>query len=72
MKIMEFKYKIELIFVGLHTQDTYLFNIYFILKYSIWMSNLFYMVQFIIKIFIILLVATSQIRNYLFHFLFNF
>lgn len=36
------------------------------------MSNLFYMVKFIIEIFIILLVATSQIRNYLLHFLFNF
>lgn len=28
---MEFKYKIELTFVGLHTQDTYLFDIYFML-----------------------------------------
>lgn len=37
------------------------------------MSNLFIdKVKFIIEIFIILLVATSQIRNYLFNFLFEF
>lgn len=69
---MEFKYKIELIFVGLHTQDTYLFDIlfYFVLKYM--NVKPFYKVKFTIEIVIILLVATSQIRNYLFHFLFEF
>lgn len=69
---MEFKYKIELIFVGLHTQDTYryLFDNYFLLKYL--NVKPFNMVKFIMDIFIILLVATSQIQNYLFNFLYKF
>lgn len=46
---MEFNYKIELIFVGLHTQDTYLFDIlfYFVLKYM--NVKPFYEVKFIIE-----------------------